>query len=76
MKRKAKWFVKRASDDRMLCVDGLWRSYVAGIEDIKFYTSIGRAHKYGLKHQDGTAYAVYDGDEVDRDGIVYRGVAA
>jgi len=63
--RTAIWFVRRATDDRILCIDRLWRNNAGCVESIKFYSSAGRAHRYGLKGQDGTAYAVYPGDCVD-----------
>jgi hypothetical protein len=71
-KRKALWFVRRATDNRILCVDRLWRSNAGSVDRIKFYTSAGRAHRYGLKGEDGTAYAVHHGDCVDCTGRVTR----
>ena len=67
------WFVRRASDNRILCTDGLWRLNAGCIESIKFYSSDGRALKYGLRGSDGTAYAVYPNDTIDCMGAVVRG---
>lgn len=70
--RKAAWFVRRDSDGRILCVDRKWRSNAGSIGRIKFYSSAGRAHRYGLRGCDGTAYAVYPDDLVDCTGRVTR----
>jgi len=61
----SKWFVRRESDDRILCTDGLWRLNCGYIESIKFYSTVGRAIAYGLGKSEGTAYAVLSGDRVD-----------
>ena len=81
--RKANWFVRRASDGRMLCIDGKWRSMVSA-NRIKFYTSSGRAERYGLKgcayvdsvaggslQSRGSCHAVYDGESVDACGKIF-----
>lgn len=77
--RKAEWFVRRASDNRILCTDGLWRYNAGCVDSIKFYSSSGRALRYGLKAydgcwegSDGTAYAVYHGDSVNCCGQIKR----
>jgi hypothetical protein len=49
----------------MLLANGKWSEGAAGIENIKWYSSAIRAVKYGLENQDGTAYAVYEDQEVD-----------
>lgn len=77
------WFVRRASDDRIKCIDGKWRGSVS-IGDIKFYSSAGRAMRYGLAGcravasvaggslvSKGSAHAVYPGESVDREGRIY-----
>jgi len=69
-----KWFVRRALDGRFLCEDGLWRNFTSfgNRRQIKFYSSSNRAHKFGLRNQDGTAYAVYENDQVDACGQITR----
>jgi len=69
--RKAKWFVRRPSDNAMLGRNGKWYTMFAGVEDIKFYSSSGRAHKYGLENKPGTAFAVYPDDVVDVVGNIH-----
>jgi len=73
MKRKPiGWIVKRRIDNRMLCCDGMWRRNVAGAENWKLYKTDWRAIKFGLKYEDGTAYAIHEGDTLTRDGSIER----
>lgn len=71
--RKVKWFVRRESDGRFLCRDGRWRIKASSYDDIKFYSSPVRAHKFGLRGQDGTAIAVYETDTIYCDGRIEKG---
>lgn len=66
------WIVQRESDGAFLCRDGLWRRHLAGIEDFKTYRTDWRAIHYGLQYQDGTAFALYPEDSIDRDGVIKR----
>ena len=69
--KRAVWFVRRGSDNRILGVDGKWYDWCGYIERIKFYTSSGRALKYGLRGRiDGTAFAVYNNDSIDCNGCI------
>lgn len=71
LKIPPKWFVRRRSDGRILCIDRKWRLNVGCVDQIKFYSSDNRAHRYGLKGQDGSALAVHSDDRVDCTGEVY-----
>jgi len=73
MRRKAKWFVRRESDGRFLCRDGRWRFKAASFDDIKFYSSSWRALKFGLRREQGTAFAVYETDTIYCDGRIEKG---
>ena len=64
--------VRREIDSRLLCRDGKWRHYVAGVEDFKYYKTMSRAVKYGLRREDGTAYLIPAGFHVDRFGRVFN----
>jgi len=70
--RKAKWFVRRAADSRILTTNRRWSHNTGCVSRIKMYSSAGRAIRYGLKGDDGTAYAVYDGDWVNCCGNIKR----
>lgn len=73
MKRKPLcWIVQRESDSRFLCRDGLWRRHVADYRSFKTFRLDVNAIKFGLKYDNGTAFAVYEGDEIDRDGRIIR----
>ena len=73
MKNKpAFWIVQRESDSAFLCRDGCWRHFVTGVEDFKTYRTDWRAIHYGLKYQDGTAFALYPEDFIGRDGNITR----
>lgn len=69
--RKPKWFVRRPSDGAMLGRNGKWYTMFACTSDFKWYSSSNRAHKYGLKNQPGTAFAVYPDETIDVVGNIY-----
>lgn len=71
-RRPVCWIVKRESDSAMLGTNGKWYLAVAGIEHIKTYRTSTNAIKHGLKGQQGTAFALYEGDTIDRNGIIER----
>lgn len=66
------WIVKRESDSAMLGTNGKWYLAVSGIEHIKTYRTDTNAIKYGLKYQPGTAFALYEGDTIERNGLIER----
>jgi hypothetical protein len=66
------WIVQRESDGAFLCIDGLWRRHLAGIEDFRTFRRDVNAIKYGLKFQDGTAFALYPEDSIDVCGVITR----
>ena len=73
--KPVKWFVRRASDNRILCTDGLWRGNVGGVDSIKYYSTDGRAIHDGLQRYTGgtlTAYGLYRGDCVNCYGEIKR----
>jgi hypothetical protein len=70
MKKQRRWFVRRKSDNRILCIDGLWRNNAGSVYCIKFYKRDSNAIKFGLNYNDGTAFAVYDGDVLDCTGCI------
>lgn len=69
-KRKAVWFVRRASDNAILGCDRRWYRHLC--PEIKTYSSAGRAHKYGLRGAPGTAYAVYEDEDLNIAGQIFK----
>jgi hypothetical protein len=65
-----KWFVRRKSDNTILCIDGIWRNNAGYVENIKFFKREWNAKKYGLKNENGTAFAIYPGDTLDCLGCI------
>lgn len=59
------WIVERTIDGAILATNKKWYAKLAGIECIKYYSTAGRAIRYGLNGSDGTVSAVYPGDVVD-----------
>ena len=66
------WIVKREFDGAFLCRDNHWRICVAGIQDFATFKRDINAIKFGLKFKDGTAFALYENDYLDRDGKITR----
>lgn len=78
-----KWFVTRAIDGRILGRDGLWRKQFASVNDIKFYSTCGRATRYGFSKiseyrptlgnmfEVGQARAVHQNETVDVCGRIH-----
>lgn len=85
MTKKPHYFVTRAIDNAILGKDGGWMKQFANAGDIKFYSSCGRAQKFGLgripesMYKDepgstqsiGTCHAVYLGETVNIVGQIY-----
>jgi hypothetical protein len=73
-KRQVKWFVRRP-DGAILATNGRWYNKVSGIEDIKFYSTLGRMesamHKRRIYSYHG--FAIYSEDTCDCCGNIERG---
>lgn len=69
---KAMWFVR--SKGCILARNGKWYKQVAGVDDIKTYSSEGRvtAAMRRIRVDEWEATALYPGDEVDVCGVVAR----
>lgn len=56
MTNKPHYFVTRSIDNAILGKDGRWMKQFADAGDIKFYSSIGRAQKFGIGRIPGSMY--------------------
>lgn len=64
------WFVRRAFDNRILCVDNIWRIHPGYVENIKFFKRATNAIKFGLKYAKGTVFAIHPTDNFDCCGCI------
>lgn len=69
---KPRWFVRRALDGAMLGKNGKWYTMFADTGDFKWFKRAENAIKFGLKYEDGTAYAVHPGETIDVVGSIYN----
>ena len=79
------WFVTRSKDGAILGTDGRWMKQFSHVGDIKFYSTCGRAQRFGLGRVSESDYAdscgnlqsigmchsVYPGESVDICGRIF-----
>lgn len=85
MNKPTRYFVTRSIDNAILGKDGRWMKQFAHAGDIKFYSTVGRAAKYGFAkipasmyrpelgnmESIGTAHAVYHDESVNICGHIH-----
>ncbi len=66
------WIVKRDLDGAYLGRNGKWYRMFSHYGDFRQFKRPGNALKFGLKYEQGTAYALYSGDTIDVVGNITR----